>query len=50
MSKVRLSFSYPDKMKSKLEKLAKQSGRKLMGYLKLIMNKEANRLREKENG
>ena len=45
MKKVRVSFSFPQEMKKTLEKLAKNSGFKLMGYIRLIMNKEVKRLK-----
>ncbi len=45
MRKVRVSFSFPQEMKKTLEKLAKKSGFKLMGYIKLIMNQEVKRLK-----
>lgn len=44
MNKVRVSFSFPQEMKKSLEKLAKNSGFKLMGYIKLVMNQEVERL------
>ena len=44
--KVRMGFSYPTIMKQDLEDLAKDHGMKLMGYIKLIIRKEINRLKE----
>lgn len=47
MEQVRISFSYPTAMKKELEKMANVYGIKLMGYIKLIIRKEAKKLKEK---
>jgi len=47
--KVRLSFSFPQAMKDELDKLAKRSrNRTVMGCVRLIMNQEVKRLKERE--
>lgn len=45
----RISFSYPESMKKDLEKLAKEYKIKLMGYIKMVLYKETDRIKRRSS-
>jgi len=47
--RTRISFSYPDKIKEKLQKLADNYGISLLGYVRLILTKEIKRIKRRSN-